>query len=470
MLTGVSFMLAAIAAFARSLKQIRQALAVARSREISVSDANKLLGSNALVCVRGKVTAASLRPGTILTEGIPRFLDSFTEHSPQQPAGARLLSSSYFPDKKGVVIEETEKFLYQEVVSPLRRLVSCRLLDMLPQPTLYLWPLHPTTRLAFEYRDSWQQRRKELRTSHRDVPFGLQTVDPLRGTSGGEVLLVERGTGLRAALANSAGDILMSPMQTVYRHMDALPWDLSDVLADVAQQDLDGRRRAVGMLREERILPVGKVLTVVGRIRSLTQYGVTQELGARRGGGAHRASRLLGSILAVNIITPLTKQELVLHFAVRGIWNLAWSTGLGVVALGMLRRQRERMLYVLRWGHLPHESILPIHELEADNPLDNNNSDEGEYEPMVEAGVDGAGAEGEAGDGAQEEVQGNLLEELIEAAAGVAVLCVCNGAGGWCLRRAGTVHAACDAHVRLCKRAGQLTEDVQSADGRSGGN
>jgi hypothetical protein len=34
-------------------------------------------------------------------------------------------------------------------------------------------------------------------------------------------------------------------MRTVYRHMDTLPWDLNDVVADVAQQDLDGRRRAV---------------------------------------------------------------------------------------------------------------------------------------------------------------------------------------------------------------------------------
>lgn len=34
-------------------------------------------------------------------------------------------------------------------------------------------------------------------------------------------------------------------MRTVYRHMDTLPWDLNDVIADLAQQDLDGRRRAV---------------------------------------------------------------------------------------------------------------------------------------------------------------------------------------------------------------------------------
>jgi hypothetical protein len=48
--------------------------------------------------------------------------------------------------------------VYQEVVSPLRRLVSCHVLDMLPQPTLHLWPLNATTRFAFEYRPSWQQR------------------------------------------------------------------------------------------------------------------------------------------------------------------------------------------------------------------------------------------------------------------------------------------------------------------------
>jgi hypothetical protein len=41
------------------------------------------------------------------------------------------------------------------------------------------------------------------------------------------------------------GDAKLSAMRTVYRHMDALPWDLHDVIADVAQQDLDGRRRAV---------------------------------------------------------------------------------------------------------------------------------------------------------------------------------------------------------------------------------
>lgn len=41
---------------------------------------------------------------------------------------------------------------------------------------------------------------------------------------------------------------------------------------------------------------------------------------------------------------------------VRGMWNLAWSTGLGVLAVTLLRRQRERILFVLRWGRLPFEA------------------------------------------------------------------------------------------------------------------
>jgi hypothetical protein len=41
---------------------------------------------------------------------------------------------------------------------------------------------------------------------------------------------------------------------------------------------------------------------------------------------------------------------------VRGVWNLAWSTGLGGLAVTLLRRQRERILFVLRWGRLPFEA------------------------------------------------------------------------------------------------------------------
>ena len=49
-------------------------------------------------------------------------------------------------------------------------------------------------------------------------------------------------------------------------------------------------------------------------------------------------------------------RELVRHFMVRGVWNLVWSTGLGVLAVTLLRRQRERILFVLRWGRLPFEA------------------------------------------------------------------------------------------------------------------
>lgn len=84
------------------------------------------------------------------------------------------------------------------------------------------------------------------------------------------IIVCSRGCG---ALANGddsvgrvQGDILMSPMQTVYRHMDALPWDLSDVLADVAQQDLDGRRRAVNPLDSF----FGSIDHLCGRVRKTT--------------------------------------------------------------------------------------------------------------------------------------------------------------------------------------------------------
>eukprot|EP00240_Pyramimonas_obovata_P015199 CAMPEP_0118943000 /NCGR_PEP_ID=MMETSP1169-20130426/37316_1 /TAXON_ID=36882 /ORGANISM="Pyramimonas obovata, Strain CCMP722" /LENGTH=213 /DNA_ID=CAMNT_0006888141 /DNA_START=311 /DNA_END=948 /DNA_ORIENTATION=- len=174
----------------------------------------------------------------------------------------RLLASAHYPERKGVVVEETEKYLFQEVVSPLRRLASCAPLDLLPQPTLYMWPLNRSTRLALEYRDSWHQREATVSTQTRSVDFALKALDSNAS------LTVEADNNLHRSLTKFAGDSVLSPLQMVFRKVDLLPWDISDVLSDLAQQDLDGRRRAVGILREERLLSVGRVLTAVGWVGS----------------------------------------------------------------------------------------------------------------------------------------------------------------------------------------------------------
>ncbi|KAK3262393.1 hypothetical protein CYMTET_28748 [Cymbomonas tetramitiformis] len=95
---------------------------LSNAAEISASEAIHLDVNQAegLVCIRGKVA---------LPAGKSRF--------------APILRSSQNPAEKGVVLEETEKYVYQEIMSPLRRLSSCNILDALPQPTIYFWCTPP---------------------------------------------------------------------------------------------------------------------------------------------------------------------------------------------------------------------------------------------------------------------------------------------------------------------------------------
>lgn len=116
--------------------------------------------------------AVSLRTRTALAGGLLTPANPWAGER-RSDGEQRTLTSAHSPSLPCVVLQKTEKFVYQEVVSPLRRLVSCHVLDMLPQPTLHVWPLNPTTRFAFEYRSSWQQRGKRLRASTQYVPFGL---------------------------------------------------------------------------------------------------------------------------------------------------------------------------------------------------------------------------------------------------------------------------------------------------------
>jgi hypothetical protein len=44
--------------------------------------------------------------------------------------------------------------------------------------------------------------------------------------------------------------------------------------------------------------------------------------------------------------------------ALRGVWNLAFGGALGALSFVILRRQGERLIYMIRWGHQPHE---PVH-------------------------------------------------------------------------------------------------------------
>ena len=79
----------------------------------------------------------------------------------------------------------------------------------------------------------------QVSTEWRSVDFALKALDS------NAALTVEAGTNLHRSLAKFTGDAVLSPLQMVFRKVDLLPWDLSDVLSDLTQQDLDGRRRAV---------------------------------------------------------------------------------------------------------------------------------------------------------------------------------------------------------------------------------
>jgi hypothetical protein len=76
------------------------------------------------------------------------------------------------------------------------------------------------------------------------------------------------------------------------------------------KQDLDGRRRAIGILREERLLAVGKMLTVVGWVRKKPSgRRSAQEASSSSGRISFGAgASLLNKLIKVDFMSPLHRR------------------------------------------------------------------------------------------------------------------------------------------------------------------
>jgi hypothetical protein len=62
------------------------------------------------------------------------------------------------------------------------------------------------------------------------VDFGLKALNSA------SMLTVEGDAHLHNVLAKFSRDNILSPLVTVYHQVDLLPWDLSEIISDLAQQ------------------------------------------------------------------------------------------------------------------------------------------------------------------------------------------------------------------------------------------